>query len=48
MFLRQVFFVYSWLSWNLFYTPVGLTLRDLPASAFSVLGLKMCPTMLKK
>jgi hypothetical protein len=40
------FFVYPWLSWNSLCTvdQAGLKLRDPPASAFRVLGLKACAT----
>jgi hypothetical protein len=45
VFFRQYYFVYLWLSWNKFCRPGWpQTHRDLPASAFQVLRLKVCAT----
>jgi hypothetical protein len=43
-FSRQGFSVQPWLSWNSLCRPAGLELRNPPASASRVLGLKMCAT----
>jgi hypothetical protein len=43
-FLRQGFSVQSWLSWTHFVDQAGLELRNPPASASRVLGLKACAT----
>ena len=43
-FLRQSFSVYPWLSWNSLCRQAGLELRNPPASASQVLGLKACAT----
>ena len=45
LFLRQDFFVYSWLSWHLFCRLANLKLNNLFASVSLVLGWKACATM---